>query len=349
MKAGGLAVTGASNTSPIEITTGYDHYLATGDKVYITGIAGNAGANGYAGVTVTGPKTFTLNGKAGSGTYTSGGAVAVLVHDLNTRLFSGADQDSRLGNIVNGRDRTFVIGARAAAKAADGRWYSRALEAATLHHYRIMCGADSAEGTFRTTNIPLGNNYFDSWPVDAAAPNQVAYPTIDFTPVYSTGPNLLSSSGTTVTSTGHGLAAGDNIALDSGPQIGEMREVAAVISSDHATLKSAFPANQVSQRWIKLDPTKESSPQTIVDPQSGVLMRPMTAVRPGPPMVKPVREAWDNGTSAHWAAASGTLYDAISTDDSNSVSFTGGAGEQPWLAATSSWVVPGYDNGTRTS
>ncbi len=112
MKASGLAVAGASNTSPIEITTGYDHYLSTGDRVYISGAGGNTNANGYSVVTVTGPKKFTLDGKAGNGAYTAGGVVAVLVHDVNTRLFSGADQDSRSGNIANGRERTFVIGAR---------------------------------------------------------------------------------------------------------------------------------------------------------------------------------------------------------------------------------------------
>ncbi len=345
LKAGGLAVTGATNTSPIGITTGYDHYLTTGDKVYITGVAGNTNANGYAAVTVTGPRTFTLDGTAGNGGYAGGGAVAVLVNDVNTRLFAGADQDSRAGNIVSGRNRTFVIGKRAAEKASDNRWYSRALQAATRHAYRVICGADVAAGVFLTTNIPLGNSYFDSWPADASAPNQVAYPTIDFTPVYTAGPNPLSSSGTTVTSTAHGLAAGDNIALNSGPQIGEIREVAAVISANQVTLKSAFSASQNNQQWIKLDPTKESSPQTIVDPQTGILMRPMTAIRSTPAAVKPIREAWDNGTIAHWSASSGTLYDALAADDSNSASFTGGAGEQPWLAATSSWVVPGYDNG----
>ncbi len=345
MKGGGLPVTGATNSSPIQITTGYDHYLTTGDKVYISGAGGNTDANGYSSITVTGPRTFTLDGKAGNGAYTPGGSVAVLVHDVNTRLFGGADQDTRPGNIVNGRSRTFVIGARVAAKAADGRWYSRALQTSTPHYYRIVCGADSAAGTFQTTNIPLGNNYFDSWPVDPAAPNQVAYPTIDFTPVYSPGPNPLTSSGTAVTSAAHGLVAGDNIALNSGPQMGEMREVASVLNANQVTLKSAFPANQTNRQWIKLDPTKESSAQTIIDPQSGILMRPMTAIRSVPPAVRPIREAWDNGTAAHWTAPSGTLYDALSADDSNAVSFTGGGGEQPWLAATSSWVVPGYDNG----
>jgi hypothetical protein len=172
MKGAGLAVAGATYGAPIQVTTGYDHYLTTGDKVYISGAGGNTNANGYSTVTVTGPRTFTLDGKTGNGAYTSGGTVSVLIHDVNTRLFSGADQDGRPGNIVSGRNRTFVIGARVAAKAADGRWYSRALQTATLHHYRILCGSDSATGTFLTTNIPLGNNYFGpslrlgrgSWP-----------------------------------------------------------------------------------------------------------------------------------------------------------------------------------------
>ncbi len=78
-----VLVTGASNTSPISITTGvqvgsqvvaYPHLLQTGMSVTITGVAGNTAANTTATITVTSATTFTI-AVAGNGAYTSGGVV----------------------------------------------------------------------------------------------------------------------------------------------------------------------------------------------------------------------------------------------------------------------------------
>jgi hypothetical protein len=67
------SITGATNASPIQITTSGNHGLSTGSAVLITGVGGNTAANGDRYITVTGPTTFTLNGSTGNGTYTSGG------------------------------------------------------------------------------------------------------------------------------------------------------------------------------------------------------------------------------------------------------------------------------------
>ncbi len=86
-----------------------------------------------------------------------------LVHDVDPALFGGADADTRPGNPVNGRERAFVIGRRGVAQAKDGKWYSLALQTDTVHYYRIRCGSDTASGTFRTANIPVGVSY--PWPI----------------------------------------------------------------------------------------------------------------------------------------------------------------------------------------
>lgn len=65
---GAKNVTGASNASPVAITCA-GHGLTTGQRVIITGVQGNEGANGTWPVTVTGTNTFTLNGSSGTGTY----------------------------------------------------------------------------------------------------------------------------------------------------------------------------------------------------------------------------------------------------------------------------------------
>ncbi|NJL70158.1 MAG: hypothetical protein HC888_00490 [Candidatus Competibacteraceae bacterium] len=67
------SVTGASNASPIVITSA-SHGLTTGTKVTIAGVAGNTAANGSFVVTRIDANTFSLDGSTGNGTYTSGGS-----------------------------------------------------------------------------------------------------------------------------------------------------------------------------------------------------------------------------------------------------------------------------------
>ena len=62
-----------------------------------------------------------------------------LVRDVDPATFPGADSDGRAGNLVDGSSRVFVIGRRAVEQGADGKWYSRALQANTLHYYRLHC------------------------------------------------------------------------------------------------------------------------------------------------------------------------------------------------------------------
>lgn len=66
------SITGATNASPIEITSAA-HGLLSGQRVTITGVVGNTAANGTFVITKTGDNTFTLNGSTGNGAYSSGG------------------------------------------------------------------------------------------------------------------------------------------------------------------------------------------------------------------------------------------------------------------------------------
>jgi hypothetical protein len=70
-----LTITGATNASPIVVTTSTNHGLATGTRVTISGVLGNTATNGSFTVTSTGATTFSLNSTAGNGSYTSGGTV----------------------------------------------------------------------------------------------------------------------------------------------------------------------------------------------------------------------------------------------------------------------------------
>src|SRR6266849_5704484 len=75
-----------------------------------------------------------------------------LAPDVDPKLFSGADQDSRPGSAVNGTSRFFVVGARRADTASDGKRYSRALEAAATYYFQVSCDSLAGSGQFTTQN-----------------------------------------------------------------------------------------------------------------------------------------------------------------------------------------------------
>lgn len=66
------AITGASNTGPITITS-TAHGLSTGDKVVILHVLGNLAANAQWTITRVDANSFTLNGSTGNGLYKRGG------------------------------------------------------------------------------------------------------------------------------------------------------------------------------------------------------------------------------------------------------------------------------------
>ncbi|MBI1956751.1 MAG: hypothetical protein HYS38_10185 [Acidobacteria bacterium] len=66
-------ITGATNATPIVITTSTAHGYTTGNRIFIENVGGNGAANGVWAITVLSPTTFSLTRSVGSGTYTSGG------------------------------------------------------------------------------------------------------------------------------------------------------------------------------------------------------------------------------------------------------------------------------------
>lgn len=107
------------------------------------------------------------------------------VNDVNPALFPQSNQDLERPSTVtagNGRSRIAVIGSRIAETApANGRRFSRALQAYTRHYVRVTCGQAVWESTFDTTNIPLGLTYNDGLPADPNKPGETAWPSVDWT------------------------------------------------------------------------------------------------------------------------------------------------------------------------
>lgn len=78
-----VSISGASNTSPIQITTSTTNSLVTGQTVVISGVTGNTAANGTFSIIVIDNTHFTLDGTTGNGTYTGGGTVNGTPHWLH--------------------------------------------------------------------------------------------------------------------------------------------------------------------------------------------------------------------------------------------------------------------------
>ncbi len=68
----GQPVSGASNTSPIQITSA-GHGLSSNEFVIVNGVGGNTAANGFFRVDVINNNTFELRDSVGNGAYTGGG------------------------------------------------------------------------------------------------------------------------------------------------------------------------------------------------------------------------------------------------------------------------------------
>jgi hypothetical protein len=89
------AVSAASNTAPIIITTSAAHGLATGDRVFIAAVGGNTNANGIRRVIVLTSTTFSIHNEktgaaiAGNAAYTSGGTVQPILRMADVVPFPG--------------------------------------------------------------------------------------------------------------------------------------------------------------------------------------------------------------------------------------------------------------------
>ncbi len=202
----------------------------------------------------------------------SGNPLAPLVHDTDTALFPGSDQDSRAGDVSTGRARIIVIGKRDAETASDGRYYSRALQANTTHYGRITCGTGNALFTFQTTNIPLGVGFSDPWPTDASVPGAWAAPSSPGSVANEqfidpqTGVRVQR-----VTYPGQGYNAPQNVAFGTAYDQGQNPCDAAGpwTSPCNATGSSGYASVGNSTGWLVIRPSNQSFGYGGTDPSYG--------------------------------------------------------------------------------
>lgn len=140
-----LAMTAATNATPIAITTASAHGLATGNYVTISGVLGNTNANGTFVITVTGASTFTLNGASGSGTYTGGGIVeGGDVGEVDTVIQANAVPDDITAITVSAAAQNIAIVATATVPQAQTAIYqANAQIALAMYFASLPIGGDA--------------------------------------------------------------------------------------------------------------------------------------------------------------------------------------------------------------
>lgn len=115
-----------------------------------------------------------------------GTSIGVLVHDVDSSLFTNANLDTRTGTIPkSGLYHQFVLGTTSAVKALDNKYYSRALQAYTRHTARLTCPAGAADGnsvsiSFTTANITSTSFTLPTAEADPLNPGTEAIPTWDW-------------------------------------------------------------------------------------------------------------------------------------------------------------------------
>lgn len=94
-----LAITGATNATPIVVTLAAGHGLKDADRIAIAGVTGNTNANGEWGLRFTGTNTAQLVGSAGNGAYGGTPRVAVIC-DKTPFMVNHSNALSLFGNLV---------------------------------------------------------------------------------------------------------------------------------------------------------------------------------------------------------------------------------------------------------
>lgn len=98
--ANGITCSTTTNATPIVATFNANHGLKNGDRVVISGITGNTGANGEWEVESTGTNTFKLLGSVGNGAH--GGTAVVAVLADRTPFMKGHSAAAIIGDTPGG-------------------------------------------------------------------------------------------------------------------------------------------------------------------------------------------------------------------------------------------------------
>jgi hypothetical protein len=132
-----ISLTGATNASPIVITTSSPHGIVAGSYrlVQVSGVGGNTAANGLWRAAYASTTTLTLEGSAGNGAYSAASGVMtpvnfgvkVMAEDGLSDRFAvfqviGASADLRSKDVVANDNEFFTLHSIVLAQKAQNTW-----------------------------------------------------------------------------------------------------------------------------------------------------------------------------------------------------------------------------------
>ncbi|MBV9242369.1 MAG: carboxypeptidase regulatory-like domain-containing protein [Acidobacteria bacterium] len=177
----GLTVAGATNTTPITITTATPHGLAAGDQIKVEGAVGNTAAKGIFTVTNVGTTTFDLVGSAGNGTYTANSAVIRGITNLGVPGFADLWSRMMFDKIANKLWSAMTPAERSNSTLNNGNllWDGPNVKQASAG-YNFVAGRDAATGRLQLFAPPVFQqgssvSHYDS----ACNPNLLMEPVIN--------------------------------------------------------------------------------------------------------------------------------------------------------------------------
>jgi len=115
-----FTVAGATNASPIVITTDVAHPFQSGDTVYVDGVGGNTAANGAFTAVKLSDYTLSLTATTGTGAYTGGGTI----REMQQGLLPGTEDGMVLFFTAGtGKGMTVKVKSNTATRYyVDGKW-----------------------------------------------------------------------------------------------------------------------------------------------------------------------------------------------------------------------------------
>lgn len=153
------AITGATNASPIVVTTSGTHGISNGAVVFISGVVGNTAANGYQTVAGVTANTFQLSGTTGNGAYVSGGVVTLgmvttmtFVNATTVTLGSAATCNGTASPFFYCTDDTAAIQAALTAAGGKGTCYVPPPPIGTFYGVRHAVLAGNSPACLRIPN-----------------------------------------------------------------------------------------------------------------------------------------------------------------------------------------------------
>lgn len=228
----GGAITAASNSAPIVITTSGLHGLTGTEIVYIEGVLGNTAANGFWNISVTSTTTFVLVGSSGNGAYVSGGTVNVCTTGTFQADIAGPTGTSATGTITEAVTVLDGVVVQNLVSFVGSNWESNTAYAARCRLKLQSISPNGPHGAYEYFSLTAGDILAEKTPpvalstpvtralVQASANDGVVITTVASASGSVSGVSQLGISGATnaspiviTTGTAHGLATSDYVTI----------------------------------------------------------------------------------------------------------------------------------------